>query len=63
MMSSHICFVLPYGEVASRRGVCSLTGSFSAWPYTVQDDENTRFLTPVTRISCRMFISETRLFW
>ena len=42
--------------------VCSVTGKTLGCPYTVQDEENTMFRTPLSRISSRMVISESRLF-
>src|SRR5690606_21934441 len=61
MISSHICFVFPYGDSAGLNGVDSVTGNLSGCPYTVQEEEKTMLGIPVSCIPSRRNIMELRL--
>src|SRR5574344_454235 len=62
IMSSHICLVFPYGEVAVFRGAVSSIGNLSGCPYTVHDDEKIMCFILFLRMSVSNCISPKTLF-
>src|SRR5690349_8917664 len=59
---SPICFVAPYGDSAFFSGDCSVTGILSGLPYTVQEEEKTKYFILNSLIHLRILIKENKLF-
>jgi hypothetical protein len=62
MICSPICLVYPYGDSAGLGGVNSVTGILSGLPYTVQEEEKTKWGILNSATHFNRLISENILF-
>src|SRR5690606_32082635 len=62
IICSPICLVRPYGDSAGFGGVCSVTGMESGLPYTVQEDEKTKYGISNSCVHFSRLMRELRLF-